>query len=445
MSAAGPTRVGAHKLRTIVAREYLATVRTRAFLVAIVLMPLLIAASAAIPVFAEHHADADERTCIVVDRTGGHVVRRLRGAAEQRSAALANGESNGARFTVVAPPEADMQLDARELRERLSTRVLSGELFAFVEVDAAATDPAWSGEPFARYYSNTPTYLKLHQWLEREVERAVHVMRMEQAGVDVRAVERARVPVSLRMGALHDDTVQTPLDERPERNPLSDFGLPLVVAMLTFMAVMSAAGPLMQSVLEEKMHRVAEILLSSVPPFQLMLGKLLAACAVAYTLLFIYAGGGLLVAVRAGASDWIDPAVLAWGLLFQVIALLMYGSVFLAVGAACSDLKSSQSLMMPAVMTAVTPMMLLPLVLTNPNGTAATVASLVPFFTPVLMLLRVTIAPGAPLWQAILGVVLSAGTAVVCVWGAAKIFRVGMLTQGTTPRLAELWRWLRDD
>jgi ABC-2 type transport system permease protein len=71
------------------------------------------------------------------------------------------------------------------------------------------------------------------------------------------------------------------------------------------------------------------------------------------------------------------------------------------------------------------------------------VASLIPFFTPILMLLRVTIAPGAPVWQVLLGLLLSGSTAFVCLAVSAKVFRVGMLAQGSTPRLSDLWRWLR--
>jgi ABC-2 type transport system permease protein len=432
------------KIRAIVVREYLATVRTRAFLVAIVLMPVLFLASALIPVLAERHADDVERTCVVVDRSGQGIFSALAVAAERHNARVDSGEETGAKFVLSRPLENENRAPAETLRDALSDRVRTGELFAFVEIDARMLAPTLAAqeEPAARYYSNTPTYTKLHQWLEAEIERTVHRLRMQQDGIDVERVTRATLPVELG----HASIGRAALGAEPaQEDPLRDVGFPLLVAMLTFLSVMSAAGPLMQSVLEEKMQRIAEILVASVPPFQLMLAKLLAATAVAYTLFLIYVGGGILVAIRAGHADSFQLSTLIWGLVFQAVALLLYGSIFLAVGAACSDLKSSQSLLMPTTLLAVAPMLLLPVVLTNPNGTLATAASLVPFFTPTLMLLRVTIAPGAPLWQAFLGLGLSGGTALVCVWAAAKIFRVGMLTQGTSPQLSELWRWLQQD
>lgn len=420
------------KLKTIVMREYLATVRTRAFLIAIVLMPLLVLASGAIPALAERHADQAERTCVIVDRSGGRFSKALLAAAERRNRA----DDGGGRFRLSTVSASEMAMDPGALRKRLAARVLSTQLFAFIEIDADIAHTE-QNEAAARYYSNTPTYSKLQQWLQTELQRAVNRERMLEAHLDVEKVARAEAPVLLAAGTL-SGVVES------NHDPIEDVGFPLVVAVLVFMAVLTSASPLVQGVLEEKMYRIAEILVSSVPPFQLLLGKLLAAALVAYTLVLLYVSGGLVVATQVGMAGYLDLAVLGWGLLFLAIALLMYGSLFLAVGAACSDLKSTQSLMMPTVSLAMAPMLLLPLVLADPNGTTATIVSLIPFFTPILMLLRVTIPPGAPAWQVLLGVLLSGGTAMLCVAAAAKVFRVGMLAQGSTPRLSELWRWVRE-
>jgi ABC-type Na+ efflux pump permease subunit len=425
------------KLKTIVVREYLATVRTRAFLIALLLMPLLVLASGAIPALAERHADQAERTCVVVDRSGGRLSEALVEASASRDAA----DASGGRFRLSAVSPSELAMAPDTLRKRLAARIRSNQLSAFIEIDAHITHTGQS-EAAARYYSNTPTYSKLQQWLQAELQRAVNRERMIQAHLDVEEVERAEEPVLLaaaQLAGLGDG--QGPAGNS---DPIEDVGFPLVVAVLVFMAVLTSASPLVQGVLEEKMYRIAEILVSSVPPFQLLLGKLLAAALVAYTLVLLYVSCGLVIAAQVGMAGYLDLAVLGWGLLFLAIALLMYGSLFLAVGAACSDLKSTQSLMMPTVSLAMAPMLLLPLVLADPNGTTATVVSLIPFFTPILMLLRVTIAPGAPAWQVLLGVLLSGGTALLCVAAAAKVFRVGMLAQGSTPRLSELWRWARE-
>lgn len=429
-----------NKLCAIIAREYLATVRTRAFLLAVVLMPVLIAGSALLPALAERHADADVRRFSVVDRTGGEVHLGLFTAATEREEELRAGTSSGARFEVVPLPAEALLRAPEELRADLAEKLDSGELFAFVEIEGAVLDPAAGASP--RYFTRTPTYTKLHAWLHEEVEGTVHRLRIRRAGLDVERVATALRPVPLAFGSLAEDTSSSqPGADSAE--PLRDALSPLIMAFLLFLVVMSAAGPLMQGVLEEKMQRIAEILVSSVPPFQLMLAKLIAAAAVSYTLLVLYAGAGLFVVFQLGGAEFVHWDDVLWGLGFQVIALLMYGSLFLAVGSACSDLKSSQSLMMPAVLLASAPMMLFPVVLMDPSGGAATALSFIPFFTPVLMLLRVTLDPGAPVWQAVLGILLSGGTALLCVALAARIFRIGMLSQGATPSLRELWRWLR--
>ena len=211
-----------------------------------------------------------------------------------------------------------------------------------------------------------------------------------------------------------------------------------------FMAVMLGAGPLMQSVLEEKMQRIAEVLVSSVPPFQLMLGKLLAATAVSLTLTSIYFACSMLMAAYLGHAPDIGVSEVAWMLLFQLLALFMYGSVFLAVGSACSDLKATQTLMMPVMVVATLPMLLLHLVVMAPNSTFSATVSLIPFFTPVLMFVRVTLTPAPPLWQPLIGILLSGFTAMFCVYVAARIFRIGMLMQGSPPRWADLKRWFRE-
>ena len=121
----------------------------------------------------------------------------------------------------------------------------------------------------------------------------------------------------------------------------------------------------------------------------------------------------------------------------------MYGSVFLAVGSACNDLRETQTLIMPVLMLVMTPLLLLSVVISDPNGTLSTVASLIPFFSPILMMVRVMLEPGAPLWQALLALTGSAAMAFLCVVAAGRIFRVGMLSGGAAPTPRELARWVR--
>jgi ABC-2 type transport system permease protein len=121
----------------------------------------------------------------------------------------------------------------------------------------------------------------------------------------------------------------------------------------------------------------------------------------------------------------------------------MFGSIFIAIGAACTDLKDSQNMATPAMLIVALPLFTWMVVLRAPDGTAATMLSLIPTATPFLMLLRISLAPGPPAWQIALGIVLTLATVVLFVWAAGKIFRAGLLMQGKSASLGEMLRWVR--
>src|SRR5262245_19753664 len=190
------------------------------------------------------------------------------------------------------------------------------------------------------------------------------------------------------------------------------------------------------------MQRIAEVLLGSVSPFQLMMGKLIGMTAVSLTIAAVYLGGGYAAAIYHGLGDHLSPGLILMFLLFQTLACMMFGSLFAAVGAACSDMKETQNLMWPVMLLAVLPMFLISTVLQEPNGPVATSMSFFPFATPTLMVARQAIPPGMDWWQPVVGMLGVLATTVVCVWVAGRIFRVGILMQGKGANLRELARWV---
>jgi ABC-2 type transport system permease protein len=119
----------------------------------------------------------------------------------------------------------------------------------------------------------------------------------------------------------------------------------------------------------------------------------------------------------------------------------MFGSLFLAVGACCNDLREAQNLVMPIMLVMVLPMMALGTILRHPGSEFATVLSLIPPATPMVMLLRQAVPPGVPAWQPVAGAVGTLLTTLVCVWAAGRVFRVGLLMQGKPPKLTDLVKW----
>ena len=329
-----------------------------------------------------------------------------------------------------------------EVRLALSERIRAKELFAFAIIPADVIVPDEAGaSPRIQYHSNTPTYRALHLWLARSVNTQIQRRRFDIAGLDLDVIKKAtqRVQLDDRMLVARDESGAITMAEKINR--AATFGVPAGLMMLMFMVVMVGASPLVNSVLEEKMQRIAEVLLGSIPPFQLMLGKLIGTVGVSLTLTTVYLAGGFAALSYAGYGAFFPTHMVWWFVLYQSLAVMMFGSLYIAVGAACSDLKETQSMLMPVMMIIMIPLFLWANVLKAPSATFAVVASLFPPATPMLMLLRQSIPPGVPLWQPALGVVLVTLTTVLFVFVAGRIFRVGILMQGKGAKFGEMIRW----
>src|SRR5439155_12448769 len=131
------------------------------------------------------------------------------------------------------------------------------------------------------------------------------------------------------------------VEDPPTEVQIVHYLMPIGLILLMFMLIMVGATPLMQGVVEEKMQRIAEVLLGSVRPFELMLGKLFGMIGVSLTIAALYLSGSYWAAHRYGFADYLPTSLLIWFLLYQILAVLMYGSLFIAIGAACTDMKET--------------------------------------------------------------------------------------------------------
>ena len=174
-----------------------------------------------------------------------------------------------------------------------------------------------------------------------------------------------------------------------------------------------------------------------------MMGKLLGGAATSMVLCGIYIAGGLIVVQYwGGYASAVTVAIVGWFVLYLTLALFIFGSLFIAIGAACNDLKDSQNMMTPVMLLVMIPVFTAGSVLRAPDGTMATELSLVPTAAPFLMLLRIALQPGPPVWQIVLSVLLMTCTALVVVWAAGKIFRTGLLMQGKSATFGEMVKWV---
>jgi ABC-2 type transport system permease protein len=172
-----------------------------------------------------------------------------------------------------------------------------------------------------------------------------------------------------------------------------------------------------------------------------MLGKLLGAVAVALTTGAVYLLGAYLALKRAGYVQYFPWDQVWWFLAFMALAVLMFGSIFIAIGASVTDMKEAQSMMTPVMLLLISPMFVWFNVVREPNSTMALAMSLIPPMTPMLMIVRQSVPPGVPIWQPLSGIVLVLAATTLCVFAAGRIFRVGMLMQGKGAKVSEMLRW----
>jgi ABC-2 type transport system permease protein len=232
------------------------------------------------------------------------------------------------------------------------------------------------------------------------------------------------------------------VQEAKDENPVVSILAPAALMILMFMLILVGGTPAMQGVVEEKMQRVAEMILGSIRPFEMMMGKLLGLMGVSLTLSALYLGAAYWAAQHYGVAELVSPALIAWFLIYLLVAIVMYGSLFIAVGAACSDIRDTQTMLWPVMLVAMLPLFVWINVAKEPTSTFATVISFIPFATPTLMIIRLAVPPGVAAWQPALGLVLMLGTTVLCVYVAGRIFRVGILMQGKGASVRDLTRWI---
>jgi ABC-2 type transport system permease protein len=427
----------------IVAQSEFATlVRSKAFLISLILMPIVMAGSVMLVRATKDTTDMKDRTFAFVDYTGviGEPLKAVAamynsGTPSPMDAVLPR---KGARFI---PVEIKPSGSVDQLRLDLSNRVRSQELFAFVEVPAEILDP--ESKASIRYYSDHPSYNQLPQWLRATVNAVVLNERFRRASVDRALVVRLTRQAPIEELGLFNRGEGGGVTAAEQVNAARAYGVPVAILALMYITVMASAPQLLNSVIEEKMSRISEVLIGSVTPFELMMGKLTGGAAASILLSVIYIAGGLVVVQYwGGYGAAVTPVILAWFLLYLTLALFIFGSLFVAIGAACNDLKDSQNMMTPVMLLVMVPMFTAGSVLRAPDGTMAMVLSLIPTAAPFLMLLRISLRPGPPVWQIILSVVMMTCTAMIVVWAAGKIFRTGLLMQGKSATVAEMMRWV---
>jgi ABC-2 type transport system permease protein len=328
-----------------------------------------------------------------------------------------------------------------DIKVELSDQIRKKDLFAFVEIPEAIIDGG--RDVSVRYYAENTSYERLPNWLRTTLNDEIARRRFERAGVDQALVQKLTARAPLATFGLVERTAEGKVSDAKEVNDLTRVAMPMFFIVLMFMSVMTSAQHLLNAIIEEKMSKISEVLLGSVTPFQLLAGKLLGVVGVSLLLAMVYFGGGVYAVMSLGRFDLISFSVMAWFIVFMICAALMFGSIFLALGSACSDLKDAQSMLQPAMVLVLMAYLGSFVVMRAPDSPWSVGLSMFPTMTPFAMMLRIVMPPGPPMWQVALSLVILLASTAGLIWAGGRIFRVGLLMQGKAPTLPELVKWIR--
>jgi ABC-2 type transport system permease protein len=413
------------RLWPLIRREYLERVRTRAFLVATLLGPALFAGITILPGAIMERNRGKALRIAVLDRTGS-LAAPVEETLAQRTV---NGEK---RFEI--QPSTGGSLDERQ--SRLKGEILAGHLDGYVELLPDALEKST-----AEYHGRNVSNVMDLGLMETAINEALLTRRLTGEGIAPSKV--AALTQKLEFKAMR----LTAGGEREDRG--ATFILAFLLAGMLYTTVAIWGGALMNGVIEEKTNRVVEVMVSSVSPSQLFAGKLLGVGAVGLTQFLVWTLslallGAYAAPMMGGLSDVlpeVPPLLLASLIVFFLLGYFLYASLYAAIGASVNTQQEAQSLVFPALMPLILAFVLCPSVLGSPDSTLAIVLSLIPFFSPLLMFVRIS-ALTPPAWQIGLSILLALVAIAAMNWVAARIYRVGILMYGKRPTLPEILKWV---
>lgn len=418
-------------------REYLERVRTRWFLVATLFGPILFGALMFLPSYMANRSKASEsvRRIRILDASGANMGQMI--AFE-----LAGGITGDTATTRVQVVTSEQLPEAEASAKR---EVMSKELQGYLVLP-----PNVISSGSAQYAGRNATALADMELLRNVVQRQVLASQMQSAGLNAGdALRIARLRFSLKADRI------TSSGEAAGSGKLSLL-FAITVAMLLYFTILLYGQNVLRSVIEEKQSRVAEMIVSAVPPTKLLAGKVLGVGAVGLSQMVIWLSAAFLMAsyrvkllgmLGISALPFIGvppisaPMVLLL-ILYFLLGYVLYASLFAAVGAMTSSEQEAQQAQLPVVLMLVGGIMFLQPVLNAPDGTLAQALSWFPFTAPIMMPLRMTAVEIAP-WDIGLSLLALVAASYLSIAVAARIYRTGILMYGKRASLAEVFRWMR--
>ena len=426
----------------IIKREFIAKVRNKSFIVMTCLSPLLFVGIAAFVGYLGS-LKADVKQIAIHDETG----------------IFAKEFKNSEEFHYLNMSTVDMKI----LKDSLINESFEGVLF-IPKVDDYKTL-----ENKIQYISNDSPRISFLGDTEEVITKKLTQLNFEKAKLDTLAIQNAQAKIDIKVAKSSGEESLKGLNE-------IKIAIGGAFGYLIMMFIIIYGNMVMRSVIEEKTNRIIEIIISSVKPFQLMMGKIIGTSLAGILQFLIWAIIGLALmfgfsyffGINASPSAKVPPEMMhqaqeqfstvqlymkeLWNLpiatliicfiLYFVGGYFLYSSFYAAIGAAVDNETDSQQFLLPIIMPLILGVYIgFFTVINDPHGNIATVFSMVPLTSPIVMLMRIPF--GVPWWQIVLSITILFGTFMGVVWFASKIYRVGILMYGKKPTWKELYKWLK--
>ncbi len=435
----------ANNIGIIIGREFNERVRKKSFIITTLLMPVLMIALMVAPALIMEYSQGDEKQIAVIDESG-----------------LVAPQLESDETIRFVPIECTLE----EARQQM------GDHFAVLHIGRDILERG-----AVQLYANASTSLTLESGITSQLNSILEREKLKR--YEIRNLEEimAEVDTHVQLQTFRNDKSD---EEQSGSSSVVATALGYILGFVLYMFLLLYGSMVMQSVIEEKNNRVLEVMVSSVRPFELMMGKILGVASVAVLQVMIW--GVLIVGVSAlvvpqllpsdvmaaaeamqqGGAEAVamadlDPEMLQavtamtdtgyictiFGclVLFILGGFLLYSAMFAAIGSAVDNVQDAQQLQTPVTLPIILALLMMLAVINDPNSSVAFWFSIIPLTSPIVMMARIPY--DIPMWEIGLSLVVLYASFVVMVWLAAKVYRVGIFMYGKKPTLKELWKWMR--
>jgi ABC-2 type transport system permease protein len=433
------------KMWAVLKREYLQAVRKKMFIIMTFLMPVLMAALFILPSRLMMRGLGVKKV-VVLDGTG-----TLRETFSHADAAAAKRQSSFSRDSQLLSQisityvdrrgDMALPLTAKPYLEKMTQGDKKGQIDGVLLIPGEAlVNPTTT----VTFYSRSATDFMTQERLTSMTNRGLQRLRLAERGLSSDDVARIMTSVNV-------DAVQLSKTGQQKKGGAASFLVGFMLTALLLIPSFVYGLEIMRGIIQEKTDRVVEVLVSSMSPSELLIGKILGVALVGLTQIGVWLIMAALAGTFAAATatfagidvlQFLHASFFVYFIVFFVLAYLTYVCAYAIGGAACNSEKEAQQLIMPITMFMMLPWFLMAAIITNPDSTLTVAFSLSPVFGPLTMFVR-TLVGDPPMSHVLASIAVSLVTVSALLWVTAKIFRVGILSYGKRPTVPELWRWIK--